>query len=486
MVTFAQLREVDPAAFSGTAWRALAGRLASRAEDLAEVPRPLHAWQGKAATAARGHLGGLPRAAESASGPLRKAAELLDAHREQVLKAQALLRDTVAEVRAKAGTVSADGVISGLPEGEADGFAAEFDRALRMARESDTRTAAGLAALMPVAAPVTQKRQAIPGPGTDPVQVRAWWAGLSEEERGRLIREEPGRIGWLDGVPAAARDQANRLTLTEPWAAKFRARPDLLVLGFDPAGDGKVIVATSDPDQAANVLTYVPGTGSELSKMNGDLARAEVMARDANALDNSKRTAAVLWLGYDAPDKLTDAVHGSYASGASGDLARFQQGLRATHEGAPSHNTVLGHSYGSTTVGFAARDRGLPADELVFVGSPGVGVDRASDLRIDPEHVWSTTAKNDPIQYAISPKLDIGDPSPDLVFGQNPSMPDFGGQTFASDPGNPLVRTRPVDLFGVHVDIPVGVDGSAHSQYWDENTQSRKHIAKIVTGYAHG
>ncbi|HEY2763441.1 MAG TPA: alpha/beta hydrolase [Pseudonocardiaceae bacterium] len=73
----------------------------------------------------------------------------------------------------------------------------------------------------------------------------------------------------------------------------------------------------------------------------------------------------------------------------------FQDGLRATHQGPPSHNTVLGHSYGSTVVGYAARDHRIVADDVIFVGSPGVGVEHATDLHLPPSHVWSSHAAND-------------------------------------------------------------------------------------------
>ncbi|MEK8109345.1 alpha/beta hydrolase [Micromonospora sp. M12] len=43
---------------------------------------------------------------------------------------------------------------------------------------------------------------------------------------------------------------------------------------------------------------------------------------------------------------------------------------------------MLGHSYGSLVVGVAAREHGLAADALVFVGSPGVGVSHAAELGV--------------------------------------------------------------------------------------------------------
>ncbi|WP_071808787.1 alpha/beta hydrolase [Couchioplanes caeruleus] len=55
--------------------------------------------------------------------------------------------------------------------------------------------------------------------------------------------------------------------------------------------------------------------------------------------------------------------------------------------------TVLGHSYGTTAIGYTAREpEGLDADDLILVASPGIGVWQASDLpTIAADHVWVTT-----------------------------------------------------------------------------------------------
>ncbi|MGW5672980.1 alpha/beta hydrolase, partial [Micromonospora sp. NPDC003776] len=125
--------------------------------------------------------------------------------------------------------------------------------------------------------------------------------------------------------------------------------------------------------------------------------------------------------------------------------------------------TVLGHSYGSLVVGTAARDHGLSADALVFVDSPGVGVDRASELRTAPGQVWPATAPDDVIRLARPPEelarraALAGTPLGPLAnvlgghqlwFGHDPADPGFGGRRFPSgryghagywDPGNPAL-----------------------------------------------
>jgi pimeloyl-ACP methyl ester carboxylesterase len=144
--------------------------------------------------------------------------------------------------------------------------------------------------------------------------------------------------------------------------------------------------------------------------------------------------------------------HG-FAQRAALRLDSFQAGLRATHHGPPAHNTVLGHSYGSTVVGYAATGHPLAADGVIFVGSPGVGVEYAADLSVPPAHVWSSHARNDPIQFGLEPGSVLGQPvtlhpkAPDLIHGHNPSAPDFGGRTFTSDPGTPMVTVKPAPWY---------------------------------------
>lgn len=156
------------------------------------------------------------------------------------------------------------------------------------------------------------------------------------------------------------------------------------------------------------------------------------------------------------------------AQGAAPPLDSFAAGLAATHD--PSfiaHTVMLGHSYGSLVVGEAAvRAPGKLADDLAFVGSPGVGVNKAADLGVPAAHVFVGTAANDPV-----PDLPPADPvdwfSGSAHFGTNPAFPQFGARDFYVNPGNPVTVTDPI---------------GAHSQYWDRNSASLKNLAHIVDG----
>ena len=113
-----------------------------------------------------------------------------------------------------------------------------------------------------------------------------------------------------------------------------------------------------------------------------------------------------------------DAAMEHYAVDAAPDPRRFQQGLRLAHQGGTGHLTALGHSYGTTVVGYTARNQaGIVADEVIFVASPGVGVDHASELYgVRSDHVWATTAA-----FGIIP---------DFWYRNDPVDTEFGARQF--------------------------------------------------------
>lgn len=232
----------------------------------------------------------------------------------------------------------------------------------------------------------------------------------------------------LDGIPASERDRLNRAR----FGGTLPRVDDGLVLGFDPRGDGRLIVAFGDPDTSHNIATYVPGAGNTIDNIGSELDRARALRAAAGP-----GTSVIMWLDYDSPDFLDSAFERS-ACEAAEPLRRFQSSLVSTHDGPIGHMTLIGHSYGSVVIGVAERDGDLRADDLVALGSPGMGVALAGDLR-DPSHVWSSTARNDPIRLAVGPLL-----------GTDPWQSEFGGQRFASgafghsgyfDPRNPALNT---------------------------------------------
>ncbi len=218
----------------------------------------------------------------------------------------------------------------------------------------------------------------------------------------------------LDLLPAHERDRLNRARY--PGGLPLLDRSDALLLQYDERGDGRIVVAFGDPDTSRNVATYVPGAGTSLRDVSGELERA-VALRERAGPD----TAVVMWLGYDAPDFADAALLKAARDGADA-LRRFQEGLAANHTGEIGQRTVIGHSYGSVVVGVAEREGDLIADDIVALGSPGMGAPTAAHLR-DPTQVWACTARDDPIRLV-----------PGFILGRDPDHPRFGAQRFVSAP----------------------------------------------------
>ena len=407
----------------------------------------------------------------------------------------------------------------------------DINAVLTEATTLDAETAAKLRAISEVGSPgdITFNDNALSAAlgteipvASDPQAVHGWWESLTPEQRKRYIEMCPSLVGGLDGIPATDRDAANRIVLDReedairaqieilanemssepagdegPWhdhrvqkdalQAKLEGLqaiedrislpPDIngqrhYLLKIDASGDGKAIVSFGNPDTADNVAVYVPGTSSDIATIGVDLDRMDAMGADAANADPNATTASILWLGYDAPNVVTDASDIAYADHAGADLDRFTDGLRATHEGTPSNTTLIGHSYGTTVIGTAARDHGLDVNNMIMVASPGVGVDNAAALGIPADHVWATRADSDPIGMAKDPSDAAWSLIPavagyrfltgydtDLLFGADPSGEDFGGHSFSS-----------------------GLS-SGHTGYWDEGNPARDNIANIITGH---
>ncbi|MDF3141213.1 MULTISPECIES: alpha/beta hydrolase [unclassified Streptomyces] len=371
-----------------------------------------------------------------------------------------------------------------------------------------------------------------------------WWKSLTDEQRADYIAVHPDSIGWMDGLPAAVRDEANRTVLAEArgvaqgelnawmakepkpayyereiinaqtgerWTAKIpteewreweKKRKELqspidamdaiqdrydnyagdestrpYLLGFDNKKLGHVVMSIGNPDTADNVVTYVPGTGTKLISIDGDISRAELLQDQATIADPLHSTASIMWLGYDAPQSLMgDATDAKWADNAREPLNSFLTGLDTAHRGGHANSTIMGHSYGTLVAGETMRDHpDLPVDNAILVGSPGVGVNHAKDLNIPADHVWAATAKNDLVNVAPPPAGMLAPLNPkaymrlfddhSIMYGNDPTSDEFGGRTFRVADGK----------------FP-GADGfmPAHSQYWEGD--SLADMAKIATG----
>ncbi|GAA1201369.1 hypothetical protein GCM10009654_67190 [Streptomyces hebeiensis] len=316
--------------------------------------------------------------------------------------------------------------------------------------------------------------------GKDPMQTAKWWAALDEEKQHFYLAAFPDRLGALDGLPAISRDQANRAVLDMRLndyalregdlgyhdryhyrslsALKDRldtsdggpAHKKLYLLGFSTEKDGRAIVAVGNPDTARHTAVQVPGTANELENFDGQIDRVEKLQRSAGdrTMENGTDVSAIAWLGYNAPEINASVTSKDRATDGAEALRGFTHGLRAAHEGERTHLTVLAHSYGSTTAGAAdAGGKGLDADAMVVLGSPGLAVERADQLHVSPEHLWVGAAPDDLVSNLAS----------DLTLGADPKEPGFGAQRMY-------------------------VDTKKHSGYWDDNSKSLENQGRIIAG----
>jgi len=327
-----------------------------------------------------------------------------------------------------------------------------------------------------------------PPQGQDAKDNAQWWGNLSTAEQDQFVAAHPDQVGMMDGLPTEVRHEANMATLRADAASGHDqgnaqnlldrieasqngpANERIFLLGYEPPGadgnpDAKVIAAIGNPDIADNVAIYVPGTGTDLSNVGGSIDRMDDLRAEAEMVPGSGDTSTIVWLGYDAPDSIPAAVLSHHATDGAPALVDFTEGLRASHQGPPSHNTMIGHSYGATVVGTAdasggqGTNDGLQVDDVVVFGSPGMGyespdrqgwfdspmVDDVSDMHIADDHFWAGAAGNDVVSYTE-------------VHGNSPVDWSFGGQRISTE------------------------GASGHSEYWDPGTEALRNQAYIVTG----
>lgn len=489
MVTYDQLHAADPErwALAAGMFRLAAAGVADRGTQIDAVLTALRgAWSGLAGTAALAGLSAARIGLATAYPTLIGIDQALSEFAETIRLAQNALVD-----------------LDALADPAAS--AAALDVAARADRDTARRlilTSTGFDDAS------TQPPATVPASGSDPASVATWWASLDESQHRFMIAERSADLTHLDGVPVDARDQAGRILLQRQHTQLIQRR-DLLLAGTrsrsvraeldavtasltgldqviarvdDPYGTrayllgldadtNRAIIAIGDPDRTDRVLTLVPGMGSGLSGIASTLnALDHIEAAGSGYAGRWDDLSTVGWLDYAAPASLPQAMNDRAARRAVDALARFDNGLRATHQGPPARDSLLGYSYGSTVVGVTARDRLLSADDLIFVASPGVGVNHARDLHIDPGHVWSTMAHGDAIHAAINPVARLANfftlgPPGAMWFGADPTRPSFGGRTFTSDLGtwrHPIVT---------------------HQSYFATGSPSLDNIAKIAMGH---
>lgn len=307
----------------------------------------------------------------------------------------------------------------------------------------------------------------------------------------RVVRQIGQRREWLDGAVA----------LRGP-DGRERRRPHQL-LAFDPRGDGQVVELLGDAATARHLGVLVPGTGSDLERYPGTLARARALA----AADPS--VAMVVWQGADFPDQPFDdgvlplrehvlgAAYRDAADTAGPRLAAEVEGLRVSMPRAAGDLTVLGHSYGAAIVG-SAEASGMVADRIVDVAGAGTYVATGSGTATNAEgplaaHLtrrFSLTAYDDPIRLAQGRDLDDAAArwramAPRLLVPAAPLVA-RGLRAMAGDPEQVGLGPDPDLVPGVvRLDPGVFEDGrpvSGHSAMWTPGSTAWRNLLATTNG----
>ena len=308
-------------------------------------------------------------------------------------------------------------------------------------------------------------------PSWTPEEVSVWWKLLSDSEREALINKDPEKYGNLDGIDMASRAKANELVLLGPKDASGQHVPGAGLLGqaerdlaeaeaamvgatsnlaaldlkrkqaqnrvddlralrdqmqvdgvtlvsLQPGKPGENVLAAlaiGDVDNAEHVATMVPGMTTncrDSAALNlGYAYNLREAAVKAGADKNN--VATIAWLGYDAPPALPDLSVASTAQAEAGadPLRKFATGIHSwrSERGMDVHESIIPHSYGSTTAGIAMRSVGKDVvDDFAYTGSPGAGVASVGTLGVDKDHVWVSAVPHHDAVQGIGTDGDFG------------------------------------------------------------------------------
>lgn len=262
-----------------------------------------------------------------------------------------------------------------------------------------------------------------------------------------------------------------------------KLRPAML-WAYDPLafnGKGKAAIAIGNPDKSPNTAVIVPGTGASVkSGWLSDGHNDAINLYDQSALaDPNHPTAVIAWMGYDTPSSFNDLNVGNPGlAQTGGDLLAWDvNSLGVTHQGGVGeHVTVIGHSYGSTTVADAFARSGMHANDAVLLGCPGTDAARtAADFNLNGGQVYVGDASTDFVGWlgeagGVPNALNdaLGNPVGAAAgLGTDPAHEGFGATRFRAEvPGSEFIRRED------------------HSYYYHVGSESLRSMTDIVSGHA--
>ena len=352
-----------------------------------------------------------------------------------------------------------------------------------------------------------------------------WWADLTGAEQRALIDTYPHHIGNAEGIPAAARHEANSRSLDQDRRElqdrrgrgerltrdqrKQLARLDRiseqlaeasdlaqqagvggpLLLAFDPlsfGGDGRAVVSFgADPYSAESVSWHVPGLKMNIDQLGPCMGDAFKHLQSTLQENPTLKATSIAWIGYDTPSGVLGAAGNDAArEGAAilySDIRAFNT-ARDTWAGDGSHfsgNHIFAHSYGSTTASYAGRDGRLANDirTVTLIGSPGAGpVQRAAEFG-DTVDVYVASSSRDPIAGLGARVFGAAGRIFGVNLGIDPAMDSFGAQRITAEFSAGMDRRR---TWGTHLAYYKFVDRTASPPV---RTESLANFGRIAAGH---
>ena len=245
----------------------------------------------------------------------------------------------------------------------------------------------------------------------------------AEEALNNAIKTSAGSSKHLDDLIRKKNDAQNRVEDLRALRDQMRD-PEVTLVALQPGKPGENVraaLAIGDVDNADHVATLVPGRTTNCRDSSADNVTYAKNLRQAAArqgnIDPSK-VATIAWMNYHAPQSGPDArtTTATLAREGADPLRKFATGIHSwrSERGMDVHQSIIPHSYGSTTAGIAMRSIGKDVvDDFAYTGSPGSGVQSLGTLGVDKEHVWVSGIDH----------LDwVRGMGPDEDFGRNPEQ----------------------------------------------------------------
>ncbi|MGQ0616287.1 MAG: alpha/beta hydrolase [Acidimicrobiia bacterium] len=198
-----------------------------------------------------------------------------------------------------------------------------------------------------------------------------------------------------------------------------------------------VAVVFGDPTTAEHIAVVVPEVGTDTVRADAQRLYAAAEALDPGAV------AVLAWTGHERPGFL-DSLAPAAAGSGSQELASF---VTAMDHRPDATTTVVGHGHGSVTAA-QALGNGMAVDDVVVLGSPGLGVGSIDDLPLHGAELYAARAPLDAVALSET-------------FGRDPTDPRFGATRLSTGDAG---------------------DAVGHGSYLDAGSVALANVAAVVVG----